>query len=91
LSNIPHNGVVRPSLCLVRRVTMDARNTKPARRVVTVGEAASIYREARHTRRRNVRRSRQFVSAAACLCPLAALERMLAGTTVGYDNPPGAR
>jgi hypothetical protein len=69
---------------------MDARNTKPARRVVTVGEAASIYREARHTRRRNVRRSRQFVSAAA-LCPLAALERMLAGTTVGYDNPPGAR
>ena len=60
---------------------MDARNTKPARRVVTVGEAASIYREARHTRRRNVRRSRQFVSAAACLCPLAALERMLAGTT----------
>lgn len=72
---------------------MDARNTKPARRVVTVSEAASILRISRGSA--NEAAKRKEISTIRIgrrlLVPLAALERMLAGNTVGYDNPQGAR
>jgi len=72
---------------------MDARNTKPARRLVTVGEAASILRTSRGSAYEAAKRKEIPTIRIGCrlLVPLAALERMLAGNTVGYDNPPGAR
>jgi excisionase family DNA binding protein len=72
---------------------MDPKNANTERRAITVSEAASIlgisrgsaYEAAKRNEIPTIRIGRRL------LVPLAALERMLAGTTVGYDNPPGAR
>jgi excisionase family DNA binding protein len=72
---------------------MDPKNANTERRAITVSEAASIlgisrgsaYEAAKRNEIPTIRIGRRL------LVPLAALERMLAGNTVGYDNPQGAR
>jgi excisionase family DNA binding protein len=68
---------------------MDPKNANTERRAITVSEAASIlgisrgtaYEAAKRNEIPTIRIGRRL------LVPLAALERMLAGNTVGYDNP----
>jgi excisionase family DNA binding protein len=71
---------------------MDARKTKPEGRVVTVGEAASILRISRGSAYEAVKRKEipTIRIGRRLLVPLAALERMLAGSAVGYDNAQSA-
>jgi excisionase family DNA binding protein len=72
---------------------MDPKNANTERRAITVSEAASIlgisrgsaYEAAKRNEIPTIRIGRRL------LVPLAALERMLAGNTIGYDNPQGAR
>jgi excisionase family DNA binding protein len=72
---------------------MGPKNANTERRAITVSEAASIlgisrgsaYEAAKRNEIPTIRIGRRR------LVPLAALERMLAGNTVGYDNPQGAR
>lgn len=72
---------------------MAPKNANTERRAITVSEAASIlgisrgsaYEAAKRNEIPTIRIGRRL------LVPLAALERMLAGNTIGYDNPQGAR
>jgi excisionase family DNA binding protein len=72
---------------------MDPKNANTERRAITVSEAASIlgisrgsaYEAAKRNEIPTIRIGRRL------LVPLAALERMLAGNTIRYDNPQGAR
>jgi excisionase family DNA binding protein len=67
-------------------------NGDSRRRVVTVGEAASMLRISRGTAYEAARRKQipTIRIGRRVLVPLAALERMLAGSAP-YDNPEGAR
>jgi excisionase family DNA binding protein len=68
-------------------------NGNPEHRVVTVSEAASMLRISRGAAYEAARRKEipTIRIGRRVLVPLAALERMLAGNSDGYDNPEGAR